>query len=256
MDILGYESSEKFERFYDYQKEFLGIDDIAFVPIRKHPNQNLYGTAYGTIFLVDDGRRLKVFLNPRRFELHPVEERAEVAEVTAVHEILHQWTKAKGYPLVRGDKKYLQVTNWFTNVFHHLVVNEEMDRLGFDYRVLDRFVADEFIFRIEKQKQREAIPTYTPESVEFSLYTLWYTHFYFQFSEVNYTKARSLIVDSNENLLKRSDKCIKEITASECWKSSSIMFYTIMTSAQEDTTCGTKAMVVRHQMLLFPEQMS
>jgi hypothetical protein len=31
---------------------------------------------------------------------------------------------------------------------------------------------------------------------------------------------------------------------------------TIMTSAQEDTTCGTKAMVVRHQMLLFPEQMS
>jgi superfamily I DNA/RNA helicase len=31
---------------------------------------------------------------------------------------------------------------------------------------------------------------------------------------------------------------------------------TIMTSAQEDTTCGTKAMVVRHKMLLFPEQMS
>lgn len=225
MDILGYESSKKFEEFYSGQKKFLGMDEMAFIPIRKHPNQNLYGTAYGTIILSDDGKHLKVFLNPKRFELHPVDERAKAAEVTAVHEILHQWTKAMGYPLIRGDKRYLEVVNWFTNVFHHLVINKEMDRLGFEYGVLDRFVADEFIERIEKQKEREVIPTFPPNSVQFSLYTLWYTHFYFQYSEVNYEKARNLIMDSNENLLRRSERCVQILVDSECWKSSSIMFY-------------------------------
>ena len=225
LDILGYQSSEEFDEFFEHQKVFLNLDTIKFIPMRKHPNQGLYGTAYGTILLSADNKVLNVYLNPKRFKLHPTEERAKVAEVTTVHEILHQWTKIKGYPQIRGDNRYLEVVNWFTNVFHHLVINKEMDRLSYEYNLLDRFVADEFVDRIEKQKQCEVIPTYPPWSIQFSLYTLWFTNMYFQFSAENYEKVRQLMVDSNANLLKRSDRCIKKIVVSNCWKSPSRMFY-------------------------------
>jgi hypothetical protein len=54
------------------------------------------------------------------------------------------------------------------------------------------------------------------------------------------------------------DMTVISCLGSETWWTPPILalWITIMTSAQEDTTCGTKAMVVRHQMLLFPEQMS
>ena len=226
MEVLGFQFSEKFERFYEEQKEFLGLEEIVFVPMSEHPNQGLFGGAYGTTDLSEDGRTLKVYLNPDRFNLHPANERNYVAEVIAVHEILHQWTKAQGYPEVRGADcdDWPAVTESFIGLFHHRVITREMDRLKYNYSMVDRFVAGEFVRKNTELKAREAIPEYTPSSDVFSLFTIKYAEYYFKFPPEYYQKAKQLIADSNMNLLLRSVMCVEVIKKTRCWETPGNMF--------------------------------
>lgn len=224
MEILGYQLSERFERFYEDKKISLCLERIVFLPMSDHPSGNQYRSAYGTTFLTDDGRTLQVFLNPNCFNQYPAEVRDYVAESIAIHEILHPWTKAQGFPEVRGDARCPAIGERFTNLFHHLVINREMDRLEYDHSITDRFVARQFVEVNTELKNTKGIPEYELTTFEFSLYAINYAIYYFQFPPDDYNKARQLICDTNPTLLDRSDQSVKAIEESRCWENPTTMF--------------------------------
>ena len=159
MEVLGYQFSDKFEMFCEEQKSLLGLTNIEFLPITEHPSYTEDDNWYGTNKLTEDGKVLKVYLNHDQLNLHSVEERDYVAEVIAVHEILHQWTKTQGYPEVCAD---VRISDAFLNLFHHRVITRVMDKLGYDYAIPDRFVAQGFVEKNSALVLAEGLPDTTP----------------------------------------------------------------------------------------------
>ena len=160
MRVLGYQLSEIFEGFYKEKKAELSLENITLLPMSDHPKGNQYGNAYGTTLLKDNGRTLQVFLNPDCFNQYPSDIRDYVSESIAVHEILHPWTKEQGFPEVRSDTRCPAIGERFTNLFHHLVINREMDRLEYDHAITDRFVARQFVEVNTELKNTQSIPEY------------------------------------------------------------------------------------------------
>ena len=221
LEVLGYQLSEKFERFYEEQKEFLGLEEIVFVPMSEHPNPSCFLNAYGTTVLDKDRNILQIYLDHKHLGLHPAAEQDYVAEIISVHEILHEWTKAKGYPEIYCDER---ISDDFLNLFHHQVITRVMDQLEYDYSIPDRFVAKEFVEHNTALIEAEGLPEYKTGSVRFWVFTIKYAEYYFKFPPEYYEKARQLVSGTNMNLLLRSDQCVAVIQESKCWENPNKMF--------------------------------
>lgn len=232
MEVLGYKLSQKFERFYEEQKDLFGLDEIVFIRMSEHSNQTQYSGAYGTTLLTEDGRILEVFLNPDRFDLHPLEERDYVAEIIAVHEILHRWTLAQGYPEVCGATVYPDITERFTNLFHHRVINIEMDRLKYDYSVPDRLVAKQFIERLKTVTEESPLPTYDGSDTQFPLFIMILATARDQFTSEEFEQVLPFFNHTNPEIVRRSDACFRLIEESRCWEDPMVMF-DVMTQVRD-----------------------
>ena len=221
VEVLSYQFSKKFERFYEEQKELLRLGGIVFLPMSEHPQQRQYGGHYGTTILNEDGRGLEVYLNPKCFNRHPAEERELVAEIIAVHEILHRWTISKGFPEVQGANVYPELAERFINLFHHRVINLEMDKLGYDYSIPDRMVAQRFLDGVERERP---LPTYDASYPRFSLLIMVLATGRDQFTSEEFEKVIPYFAYSNPEILRRGDLCANLIEESKCWDSPAVMF--------------------------------
>jgi hypothetical protein len=228
LEVLGYQLSDNFERFYETHKDLLGLEDIVFVPMSEHPQQAQHGSAYGTTSLSEDGRTLQVFLNPERFNLHPPKERDYVAEVIAVHEILHPWTRWKGFPEVCGAEVYPAFAERFTNLFHHRVINKEMDRLGYDYSIPDRLVAQQFVEYLERETAAGPLPTYDTSDTQFCPLIMILATARDQFTNEEFDRVVPFFAYSNPEIATRSEACFRLIEDSRCWDSPVVMFEVMM----------------------------
>lgn len=224
MNVLGYQLSANFVGFYETQKAVLGLKDIIFVSMAEHHGQKQYGHAYGTTELVEDDQILNVYLNPDCINSHPAETRDNVAESIAVHEILHQWTKAKGFPEVRGADIYPALTERFTNLFHHRVVNKEMKRWGYDTSVPDRLVAQQFRNALERETSGGPLPTYDSSYLGFALYIMILATALDQFTSSEFEGVVSFFATTNPEIIRRSYLCFNLIEESQCWESPTAMF--------------------------------
>lgn len=224
LEVLGFQLSDKFEQFCEIQRNLLGFDDIVFVTMSEHPQQGQYGGAHGTTLPSEDGRTLQVFLNPERFNRHPPEEHDYVAEVIAVHEILHPWTRWKGFPEVCGADVYPGITERFTNLFHHRVIDKEMARLGYDYSIPDRLVAQQFVEYLERETASVPLPTYDQTDTQFCQFIMILATAQYQFTKEEFERVVPFFAYSNPEIVKRSDTCFRLIEDSKCWEDPNVMF--------------------------------
>lgn len=221
MKVLDYEFSDRFESFFEDQVDSFGLE-IVFLLMSEHPRQSQFGKAHGTTMLSDDGSTLKVFLNPDCFEKYPDDIRDSVAETIAVHEILHQWTKAQGFPEVQGADIYAELAEWFTNLFHHRVINAEMDRLGFDYSVQDRKVAKDFLDWLRSEAPSGQVRTLEGDRKQ--LFAIVLAEMRNRFTRDEYEVVVPYFAYSNTEVFNTAQKCADAIDESRCWKDPMVMF--------------------------------
>ena len=221
MKVLGYEFSDRFEAFFEELLDSLGLE-IVFLPMSEHPNQSQYGKAHGTTLLSEDGKTLRVFLNPDCFDQYPKEKRDGVAESIAVHEILHEGTKAQGFPEVQGADVYAELTEWFTNLFHHRVINVEMDRLGFDYSVQDRKVAKDFLDWLSSEAPNGQVQTLEGDRKQ--LFSIVLAEMRNRFTKEEYVSAVPYFAFSNTEVFNTAQLCADAIDESRCWEKPMVMF--------------------------------
>lgn len=224
MEVIGYHLSTKFERFYKEQKNLLCLDDIVFVPMSEHPNKAVHGGDYGTTLIDEGSKVLRVFLNPDRFNRQPAEERELVAEIIAVHEILHRWTIAKGFPEVNGADEFAELRERFINLFHHRVINREMEKLGYNYSIPDRLVAQQFIELLQRETSDGPLRTFETNDVGYSLFIIILATVRDQFTSEEYEKVTPYFAYSNTEVLRRGELCADLIDESKCWESPIVMF--------------------------------